>query len=147
MPNKDLIKKDILILMLATCAFWPRSALGQESEVMSLNSGSPCIPWESEPERLVVGHICVVAAIQGDERPRYVQNLASVTYKFLFSPSGLALVIEPAELEALRYDQGKRDQLLGQLTEDRLAIWHNDAIYWWHWLESVNRRWAKKSEE
>jgi hypothetical protein len=146
MPNKDLIKKHIFSLLLATYGLWAQAVHAQPDESMDLNSRSPCVGWESEPDRLVVGYLCVVASIPGDERPRYVQNLASVVYKFLFSPGGLALVVEPAELEKLRYDKSKREDLLSQLSEDRIAIWHNDAIYWWNWLESTNKPWERERE-
>lgn len=143
MPNKDPIKKYILLLFLATYGFWSQPLRAQYDEALDLNSRSPCVVWESEAERLVVGHLCVVASTPGDERPRYVQNLGSVTYKFLFSPGGLALVVEPAELEKLRDDKAQREALLSQLSEDRIAIWHDDAIYWWSWLESTNRTWER----
>lgn len=143
MPNKDLIKKSILPFIIMCCAISSRSAFCQEAAAADLNSRSPCVGWESEPDHLIVRHLCVVEATPGDQRPKYVQNWGTTTYKFLFSPGGLALVVEAQELEDLRFDPVRRDELIANLSEDRITVWHNDALYWWNWLESANKKWER----
>lgn len=141
MPNKDFINIFILSF-ISTCYTAASSAFPALDRVgESSRSHSACAEWAFEPETLGVGHICVATAAAGDERPRYVQTWEGKTYRFLFSASGLALVVESQVLVELRESAAAREKLMEALTEDRLAIWHNDALYWWRWLENSNTSW------
>ena len=144
MPSKDLMNS--FICSLISMAYILGSEVSQAQEKAGSAVHSPCDEWQNEQESLVVEHICIVATRNGDERPLYVQNIGSTTYRFLFSQKSLALVIQQSELSELRASPSIRKKLLGELTVDRIALWHEDAVYWWRWLERSDHVWSGEED-
>jgi hypothetical protein len=143
MPSKDLINFLFFSLISMLCALGsPRSHAQGDG---ALEPSTPCPGWEHEQESLMVEYLCVVSVKKGDERPLYVQNFGSETYRFLFSQDGLALVVESSDLAKLRASPAIRNKLLSELTADRIDVWHEDALYWWRWLQNSESSWSGKT--
>ena len=145
MPSKDLINFLFFSLISMLCAFSSPASHAQGEG--SVEPSTPCPGWEDEKESLKAEYLCVISVKKGDGRPLYVQALGSETYRFLFSQERLALVVESSDLAKLRASPEIQKKLLSELTADRIEVWHEDALYWWGWLQNSDSLWSGKTGE
>lgn len=145
MPSKDRIKIFFFVLIsmsYANLAGATPEVLGSDFSSEMVKDPGACRGWQRELDKFSINHLCVVTVRSGDERPRYVQNLGSETYRFLFSQESLALVVDVSFMAELRASSAIRSRLLVDLTSDRMELWHHDAIYWWKWLQKSEQMWS-----
>lgn len=143
MPSKDWI--NVAILMLSAWPWPARSALAegglaaQELE----GSGAPCDGFAAAPYTLPLEHLCVVSFEAATEAPVYRAKVDERSYRFVFNAGGMALVVDGALWSELAAGSAPlRDTILSDVTPERLALWHQDALYWARWLEMVDEQWG-----
>jgi hypothetical protein len=77
------------------------------------------------------------------EAPVYRAAVEDRSYRFLFNAVGMALLVDFALWAKLEAGSAPlREQLLSDLGPERLALWHQDALYWARWLEMAEGQWG-----
>lgn len=142
MPSKDWI--NIAFLMLSAWPWFARGASaadeqgGRELE----RRGAPCEGFAA-PHTLPLEHLCVVSFDAPTEAAVYRAAVEDRPYRFLFHADGMALVVDYALWSELAAGAAPlRETMLSDVTPERLALWHQDALYWARWLEMAEEQWG-----
>ncbi|MEN9835698.1 MAG: hypothetical protein RL011_1891 [Pseudomonadota bacterium] len=101
-------------------------------------SETSCERWPA-PNLALDDTLCVTLRPADDEVPLYHQALGGEEFWFRFDAQGLALVVDSrSALEQLAQNPARQAEVLSKLNKNRLALWHQDALYWSKWLEGSN---------
>lgn len=140
MPSKYWI--NIALLVLSATAWSARGTSDGLADRDEERRGAACDGYAA-PRTLSLGHLCVVSFDAPTEAPVYRAAVEDRSYRFLFNAVGMALLVDVALWAKLEAGATPlREQLLSDLGPERLALWHQDALYWARWLEMSEEQWG-----